>query len=125
MAVTGRYFPSVPPKRSVSASTKWESWRILASTGSPRLDTGEHLLRERVVLERAGRAGREGEDRFSVGRALFQTHALGDDGLEELVSEDAADLVLDVLGDDGAFVVERDHDTEHLEARVCPRLDLV
>src|SRR6476661_8437059 len=84
--------PSDAPNRDASASTKWESCRIFASDGSPlRLDTGKHLLGERVVLGRAAGTGREGENGFAVGGALLEPDALGDRRLEDLVAEDGAD----------------------------------
>src|SRR5512135_2802488 len=78
--------PSEAPKRVDSASTKCESWRIRASCGSPLLlDTGENLLRERVVLGRAAGTRSEREDGLAVGGALLEANALGDRGLEDLI----------------------------------------
>src|ERR1700682_687670 len=95
--------PRDPPNRAERDSTKWESCSIRASTGNPLLlDTGQHLLRERVILRRPARPGRAGEGGFAVRRALFQAHALGDRGLEDPGSEDRRDLLLDVLTDHGA-----------------------
>src|SRR5215471_15019539 len=123
---TAIHRPSDAPNRSESASTKWESCRIFDSVGSPRrLDTGKHLLRQRVILRGAARARGEGEDRLAMRRTLLEADALGDRRLEDLVAEDADDLVVDVLPDDRALVVKRDHDPQDPQVRVGPGLDLV
>src|SRR6185436_12417795 len=98
--------PSDSPNLSASDSTKWESWRIRASVGNPRLplDTREHLLGKGVVLRRPGRARRKSENRLPVRGTLLEPHALGDRGLEELLAEDRADLDVHVLRDHGPAV---------------------
>ena len=68
---------------------------------------------------------REGEDRFLVSRRLFQTHALGNHGIEKLRPEDATDLLEDFFSQRRALVVQRDDDAQDAQARVGPRLDLV
>src|SRR5262249_50671462 len=126
MSSTPIHLPSDAPNRSESDSTKWESWCMRASTGSPRflLDTGKHLLRQGVVLRGSRGARREGEDRLAVGRTLLQPDALGDRRLEDAVPEDRGNLVEDVLADDRPLVVQSDHDAEDSQRRVGPGLDL-
>src|SRR5512139_1725681 len=59
----------------VISSTKWLSWRILRSCGSPRnLDTGDDLLGKAVVLDGAGGIRGEGEDALAVGGTLLEPH---------------------------------------------------
>src|SRR5204863_1677183 len=127
MSSIGMNRPSASPNLSARDSTKCESWRIRASVGRPRLrlDTRENLLGKGVILGRAARARRESENRFAVGRTLFQADALGTRGFEELFAEDRADLVVDILRDNRSPVVERDQDPQESQGRVRPCLDLV
>src|SRR5689334_22815505 len=93
--------------------------------GKPRLDTFDDLLGQAVVLGRPGRIGSKAEDRFLVSGALLQPHALADQGLEYLGTEDLVDLLLDVLAERRPAVVHRDHDADDLKRRVRTRPYLV
>src|SRR5437899_7521127 len=94
-------------------------------TGSPRLGTIDDLLAQTVVLARAGRVRREGEDRLLVGRALLEPHALGDHGLEDFPAEYLLNLRPDVARERRPLVVHRDHHAENPQRRVRPRADLL
>src|ERR1017187_3488872 len=118
------------PTGSSSARTSWstkcESWRIREVSGRPRrLDTGEDLLGQAVVLERARRSRSKREDGLLVRRRFLEANGLRDGGLEELPLEDVPDLALNVLPEGRAPVVKRDHDTQNLEVRIWPALDLL
>src|SRR4029450_5530841 len=90
----GMLRPIAAPNRSDRESTKWASCFMCDSEGRPRrLDTGKHLLGQGVILGRAARTRREREDRFLVGGTLLQADALGDRRLEDLLAEDARDLL--------------------------------
>src|SRR6185503_6871129 len=84
-------------------------------SGNPRLGTIDDLLTQAVVLGRAGRVWREGENRFAVRRAFLQAHALADDGAEDLVAENFSNLILDVPGQGRALVVHGDDHAKDLE----------
>src|SRR5262245_55552676 len=127
----GAILPTRLSLRTASSSTKCVSCLILTRYGRPRWravidsDTAQDLFRKAVVLVRSGRLRSEREDRFPVGRALLQPHALGDHGLEDLEAEHPLDLLMDVLGEQGPLVVERDQGAQDLELGVRALLDLV
>src|SRR5437016_460416 len=81
--------PMCRPERRVSSSTKCASWRMVARSGNPRFmligssDSGQDFFAQRVVLHRAAGFRSEGENRFLVGRAFFETDRFRDDGVEE------------------------------------------
>src|SRR5438874_2262580 len=103
----------------VTSSTKCVSCRILLSSGRPALlDTSEDLFRKFVVFERSARVGSEREDGFLVSGTLFEPDALADRRLEDLVAEDAFDLLLDVLAQERAPIVQGDDDAEQLQVGV-------
>src|SRR5437867_2430122 len=78
-------FPIAWAWGAVSWSTKCSSWRMRRSVGRPRgLDTADDLLAEAIVVERAARVRREGEDRFLVSGTLLEPDALRDHGVEDL-----------------------------------------
>src|SRR6266850_1916199 len=111
---------------AVSWSTKCSSWRIRRSVGRPRgLDTADDLLAEAIVVERAARVRREGEDRFLVGGTLLEPDALRDHRVEDLLAEDFRDLLPDVPSKDRSLVVERDHDSEDLQFGIGPGFHLL
>src|SRR6516225_186405 len=110
----------------VISSTKWASWRMRRSSGSPlNLDTGDHLLGKAVVFGRARRRRREREDALLVRWALLQAHALRDRRTKDLLSEHVPDLLVDVPGEDCPAIVEGDDDAEELEGRVGSGPDLL
>src|SRR5712671_2764758 len=85
----------------VISSTKWLSWRMRLSSGRPRnLDTGDHLLRKTVVLGSPRRLRGERKDALLISWRLFEADALGDRRPEDLLAEDAADLLVDVTRED-------------------------
>ena len=94
-------------------------------SGNPRLGTIDDLLAQPVVLGRAGRIGREREDRFLVGRALLEPDALGDHRLEHLPAEHLLNLRPDVARQRRPLVVHRDDHAQDAQRRVGPRPHLL
>src|SRR5215203_623152 len=96
-----------------------------SESGSPRLDTVNHLLTEAVILGGAARIRSEGEDRLAIRRALLEAHALTDDSAKHLVSEHLANLVLDVPAEGRALVVHGDDHPQNLYFRIRPLAHLL
>src|SRR3954463_3264378 len=94
-------------------------------SGSPRLGTVHDLLTQAVVLGGSARIRRERENRFLVGRALFEPHTLGNDGVENLAAEHLVDLRTNVARERGPLVVHGDDDAENLQARIRPGANLL
>src|SRR6266542_3970194 len=80
-------------------------------------NTRQDLLTQRVVLHRAAGLRREREDRFLVRRALLEPDRFRNDGVEQPLAEELADLLVNVARQRGALVMHRDHDAEELEIR--------
>src|SRR3954470_9082565 len=124
--------PICRPERRVSSSTKCASWRIEARSGNPRFmliggssDSGQDFLAQRVVLHRPAGFRSEGEDRFLVCRTLFEPDRFRDDGVEQPLAENLADLRVNVFRERGALVVHRDDDAEELQVRIRTRFDFL
>src|SRR3954465_14526344 len=94
-------------------------------SGSPRLGTIDDLLAQTVVLRRARRLGRKRENRFLVGGALFEPHALCDYRFEYLAAEHLVDLRSDVARQRGPLVVHGDDDAQDPQAGIRARADLL
>src|SRR6187549_1619028 len=78
--------PTLSERCEVISSTKWLSWRMRFSGGSPRnLDTTHYLLGQAVVLVRTRRIGSEGEDALLVGGTFLEADTLRDHGPEDLL----------------------------------------
>src|SRR4029453_10812938 len=98
-----------------------------------RIDSGKplgsgtvhYLLTQAVILGGARRPRRKGENRLSIGRALFEPDALADHRPKDLVAEDLPNLFLNVAAQRGALVVHRDHDAEDLQLGVRALPDLL
>src|SRR5262245_50549566 len=128
MSSAGIIFPTGDPAGRDRCSTKCDSWRMRSDSGRPirrTLDTFDYLFTEPVVLVRPTRLWREGEDRLTVSRTLLQPDALGDRRLENAISENLADGLLDVARKRRAAVVQRNHGPKELEIGIRARADLL
>src|SRR5258706_3194857 len=74
---------------------------MLRPAGKPLLDTAHHLFAKFFVFDCARRLRRKSKNGFFVGRRFFQSHALGDHGVEKLRPKNAADLFVHFLANLG------------------------
>src|SRR5712691_1282623 len=98
---------------------------FIVPSSSFESDTRQNLLTERVILHRAARFRREGEDRLFVCRALLEPDRLGDDRVEQTLAEDLADLRVNVARQRRSLVMHGDDYAEELQVRIGTRFDLL
>src|SRR5881396_2791627 len=82
------------------------------------LDTVQYLVRKPKILGGPTRMGSERKDGFLVSWTFLKTHIFGNNRLKDFWSENALDLLMNIFGQHGSFVMQRDQNSQNFQIRI-------